>query len=162
MNGSEVHLREGTADDLPRIRSLWDALYEHQQAHGLLSELTVDGFERWAATLTAILGRFACLFVAEVMAEPVGFLAGRVRVPTAPFVPTPVGFVSEVFVATGRRGTGTGRRLIEAAEGWFVAQGVVRLELQVLSGNTAAQDAYKRLGWQDELVQMVYRLSPKG
>jgi GNAT superfamily N-acetyltransferase len=155
VSDTDFRIREGTAADLSRVRPLWEALYEHQRAHGLLAEVAADGFDRWAAALTTVLGRFGCLFVAQSAVEPVGFLAGRVRAPTPPFGPAPVGFISEVFVAQSRRGTGAGRRLIEAATVWFAAQGVARLELQVLVGNTAARDAYLRLGWREELVQMV-------
>ena len=158
MNG--VAIREGTAADLPRVRPLWDALYTHQRAHGMTTAVAADGFSRWAAALTPVLGRFACLLVAEAGEEPVGFLAGRVRAPTPPFGPAPVGFVSEVFVLAGRRGAGTGKALLAAAGRWFAAEGVERLELQVLTGNTAARDAYRRLGWGEELVQMTYQIGP--
>jgi GNAT superfamily N-acetyltransferase len=102
-----------------------------------------------------VLGRFACLFLAERDGELIGFLAGRVRSPTAPFPPAPVGFVSEVFVRAERRGGGTGQELLRRAADWFVRQGVKRLELQVLAGNTQARQVYAHLGWREELVQMV-------
>jgi GNAT superfamily N-acetyltransferase len=153
-------IREAKADDLLRVKPLWEALYEHQQEHGLISCLSPDGFLRWRQVLAPVLGRFGCLFLAEREEEVVGFLAGRIRSPTPPFAAIPVGFVSEVFVRPENRGGGTGRALLCQATKWFAQQGATRLELQVLSGNTQARHIYEYLGWREELVQMVFLISP--
>jgi GNAT superfamily N-acetyltransferase len=154
-----VSIREAKADDLLRLKPLWEALYDHQQEHGLISFLAPDGFLRWYQALAPILGRFGCLFLAEREEELVGFLAGRIRSPTPPFAAQPVGFVSEVFVRPDCRSGGTGRELLRQATEWFARQGVTRLELQVLSGNTQARHIYEHLGWREELVQMVFLIS---
>jgi ribosomal protein S18 acetylase RimI-like enzyme len=155
-----VSIREAKPDDLLRLKPFWEALYDHQREHGLLSGLSSDGFVRWRQALAPILGRFGCLFLAETEQELVGFLAGRIRTPTPPFKVKPVGFVSEVFVRSEHRGSGTGRELLCRATEWFAQQGVTRLELQVLSGNTQARHIYEYLGWREELVQMVFLISP--
>jgi GNAT superfamily N-acetyltransferase len=152
-------IREGTIGDLPAILSLWTDLYDHQRAHGLQALLAADGFDRWVRGMSPVLGRFGCLFVAELNNVPVGFLAGRVKAPTPPFDPSPVGFVSEVFVTKSLRGTGVGRDLLGTARGWFVSVGCTRIELQVLIANKDAIAAYRRLGWTEELVQMVLPLT---
>ena len=41
---------------------------------------------------------------------------------------------------------------------WFHEQGTTRLELQVVTGNVAARTTYTRLGWKEELTQMVLKL----
>lgn len=155
-----VSIREAKADDLLRLKPHWEALYDHQREHGLISCLSPDGFLRWHQALAPVLGRFGCLFLAETEEELVGFLAGRIRSPTPPFAATPAGFVSEVFVRPEYRGGGTGRELLRQATDWFAKQGVTRLELQVLSGNTQARRIYESLGWREELVQMVFLISP--
>jgi ribosomal protein S18 acetylase RimI-like enzyme len=155
-----VSIREAKANDLQRLEPLWEALYDHQREHGLLSSLSPDGFMRWRQALAPVLGRFGCLFLAETEEELVGFLAGRIRTPTPPFAATPVGFISEVFVRPEHRGSGTGRELLRQATEWIAQQGVTRLELQVLSGNTQARQIYEYLGWREELVQMVFLISP--
>jgi GNAT superfamily N-acetyltransferase len=155
-----VSIREAKAGELLRLKPLWEALYDHQQQHGLISCVSPDGFLRWHQALTPVLGRFGCLFLAEREGEPVGFLAGRIRTPTPPFAATPVGFVSEVFVRPEYRAGGTGRELLGQATEWFAKQGITRLELQVLSGNTQARHIYEYLGWREELVQMVFLIAP--
>lgn len=72
----------------------------------------------------------------------------------------PVGFISEVYVDSEHRGAGAGTQLMKAATGWFHAQGIVRLELQVLMRNESARRVYRNLGWTEELVQMVLIAEP--
>lgn len=160
MSPPGASIRECAEEDLAAVRPLWEGLYAHQRASGLVASLSDDGFDRWAASLGPTLGRFSCVLVAESDGTPIGFLAGRVRTPTPPFEPRPTGFISEVFVAEGYRRAGAAGALIAAAERWFSDQGVERLELQVLVENRLARDAYRRMGWQDELVQMVRTLPP--
>jgi GNAT superfamily N-acetyltransferase len=159
MSCTGLTIQECTASQLSQVRPLWEDLYLHQRANGLLADLTHDGFDRWAGSLGPTLGRFSCVFLASTEGTPVGFLAGRMRTPTPPFEPAMVGFITEVFVSEVHRRAGMGRALIGAAERWFSARGIERMELQVLVGNASAHDSYKRLGWRDELVQMVYRIS---
>jgi ribosomal protein S18 acetylase RimI-like enzyme len=153
--GDADALREATPDELPALEPLWRSLYEHQRLGGMLLEVPDDGFARWAESLAPVLGRFGCLFVASQDGEPVGFLAGRVRSAPAWFGGAPVGFVSEVYVDPGQRGRGLGEDLVAAAQRWFRDREIDRIELQVLAGNDGARRLYRRLGWREELVQMV-------
>jgi GNAT superfamily N-acetyltransferase len=59
-----------------------------------------------------------------------------------------------VFVAEPHRAMGIGRRLLAFALEWFSAQGITRVELQVVAGNARAIRFYRQLGWREELVQM--------
>jgi ribosomal protein S18 acetylase RimI-like enzyme len=149
-------VREGVADDVPRLRSLWLALYENQKANGMLVELPEDAFDRWAASLIPMLGRFACLFVVERNSELVGFLAGRIRALPSYFGGAQAGFISDVYVHDLHRRHGLGRRLVSTAMEWFRNLGISRLELQVIVNNPAARKLYKDLGWSEELLQMVW------
>lgn len=150
-------VREGVADDVPRLKSLWLALYENQKANGMLVELPDDAFDRWAASLTPMLGRFACLFVVERNSELVGFLAGRIRALPSYFGGAQAGFISDVYVDEAHRRNGFGRQLVSAAMEWFRNLGISRLELQVIVNNPAARKLYKELGWSEELLQMVWQ-----
>ena len=100
------------------------------------------------------LGRFANLFLAESADVLAGFLAARVRRAPAWFGGAPIGFVSEVWVEPHARGAGVGEKLARAAEAWFVASEIKRVELQVMMQNVAARRLYAKLGWVEELAQM--------
>ena len=89
MSFPELTIHESTYEQLSLVKPLWEALYVHQCANGMRAELSEDGFDRWAGSLGATLGRFSCVFVASVRGAPIGFLAARMRTPTPPFEPTP-------------------------------------------------------------------------
>jgi GNAT superfamily N-acetyltransferase len=150
-------VREGTAEDVSRLQSLWLALYDNQKANGMLVDLPEDAFDRWTASLLPMLSRFTCVFVAEKGEELAGFLAGRVRALPAYFGGAQVGFISDVYVDPGHRRTGLGRQLVSTATEWFQSLGITRLELQVIVNNPAARKLYKDLGWSEELLQMVWQ-----
>lgn len=158
---SPVRIRLANGGELSRVERLWVALYEHQRANGMILELPPNAYEHWAASLKPLLGRFACLLVAEVEEEAIGFLVGRVRSLPQYFGGYPVGFISEVFTEDAHRGRGIGSRLVTQAVSWFEESGISRVELQVIINNEGARKLYRRLGWRDELVQMVWQKEPR-
>ena len=90
------------------------------------------------------------------MARLFTFVAGRIRALPPYFGSLTIGSISEVFVADARRGGGIGRRLLAFAVDWFQAQGITRVELQVVAGNVDGIRFYRQLGWREELLQMVW------
>jgi ribosomal protein S18 acetylase RimI-like enzyme len=154
---SVIRINAAEADDLPALEPLWKELYAHQAEKGMLLKIPDDGYEQWRRSFSSILGRFAAIFQATDGENMLGFLACRVRSLPAYFGGFPVGFVSEVYVREAYRRHGVGRQLIDAALAWFAEQGIDRVELQVIVSNTGAIEAYRRLGWQGELYQMVWQ-----
>lgn len=91
-------------------------------------------------------------------------IVGRIRVP-AGFATLldegrPVGFgvaaidrgwaeIGSIVVAPACRGRGLGRRLVSSLLGWAAARKAERVFLQVESGNAAAADLYRTLGFAD-------------
>lgn len=155
----DYQIRLAVPDDLPRVESMWMALYEHQQQNGMLIQLPANAFELWLSSLKPLLGRFAWLFIIESDGELAGFLAGRVRSLPPYFGGAQVGFISEVYVSDDHRQRGLGERLVTTAMEFFRERGMARVELQVIMNNPAARKLYQRLGWSEELVQMVWQPS---
>ncbi len=60
------------------------------------------------------------------------------------------GWLYAVAVAPGRRRSGIGRRLVEAAVGALAARGCIKVNLQVRAGNDAVAEFYRRLGFEPE------------
>lgn len=154
----EVVIRLGGAAEVPRVKPLWEALYVQQRQQGMLLPVPEDGFAHWARTLEPVLGRFGCLALAERGPELIGFVAGRTRALPAHFGGGMAGLISDVFVVPEQRGRGLAKRMLGAAGDWFASQKIQRLELQVIMGNGPARDAYLKLGWKEELIQMVFEL----
>lgn len=66
------------------------------------------------------------------------------------------GEVCYVAVGSPWRGTGLGRRILQAAEHWLLARNVPALELRVHEDNTHAQGFYAHLGYR-EIGRLYYR-----
>ena len=149
-------LRQAAIDEMERIKPLWEALYQHQMEHGMLLRLPAGAYDAWLKSIVPFLGRFANVVVAELNGEIVGFVAGRIRTLPPYFGSTTVGTISEVFVSESHRSGGIGRRILAFALDWFRSQQITRVELQVVAGNPDATRFYRQIGWQEELVQMVW------
>jgi GNAT superfamily N-acetyltransferase len=154
---SSVTIRAAKPADINLVEQLWLALYKHQKEHGMLLDLSASSFSQWAEAMKPALGRFTCLFIAELNDEPIGFLAGNLKTLPPWFGGHLIGFVSEVFVTDAHRGKQLGRELVETALRWFKANCAHRVELQVVMNNTGARRLYNKLGWTEELVQMVWQ-----
>ena len=63
------------------------------------------------------------------------------------FIARPLLNLHDVFVRPDHRGRGIARRLLQAAEAVARDRGCGKLTLEVLSGNTAAQQLYRALGY---------------
>jgi len=115
-----------------------------------------DGFEKWVASLLPGLGRFTCLIVAELEGRLAGFIAGRLR-PVPPWYGGgTAGWATDMLVNDSLRGRGIGTSLLDAMVVWFRAQGIERVEAQVITGNQSALGQYLKMGWTAETVQIVW------
>lgn len=155
-----ITIRAAAGEELARVKPMWVALYEHQQENGMLLNLPDDAYQKWVASINPLLGRFACLFLAESSGEAVGFLAARIRSIPPYFGGGQTGFISEVYVDGRHRSKRIGERLMAASTEWFREIGISRIELQVIAGNSGAREFYARHGWREELVQMVWQEEP--
>jgi GNAT superfamily N-acetyltransferase len=153
-----VLVRSGTLDDLPRIESMWVALYNNQREQRMLVEVPPNGFESWSSSMSVAFDRFTSLFIAEYEGELIGFLAGRIRVMPPYFGGKAVGFLSEIFILPQHRKRGIARRLMLAGLEWCKTQQVNRVEAQVLMDNKASRGMCADLGAVEELVQVVWNL----
>ena len=71
------------------------------------------------------------------------------------------GWINYLVVDPDLRGHGLGRRMVEHAEAWLVAQGCPKLNLQVRATNTEVLAFYESLGYDvDAAVSLGKRLIP--
>jgi GNAT superfamily N-acetyltransferase len=153
MTGPIVRL--ATAAEVQGLEALWRDLYAHQAEHGMLLRLPDGAFDAWLKSIEPLLGRFAAVVIAIADDRIVGFVAGRTRMLPPYFGIGHVGAISEVFVSPEARRLGIGRVMLTHMVDWYRAQGIQRIELQVVARNPEAVTFYERLGWTQELVQMV-------
>lgn len=156
-----TNVRAGSLTDLDALAPLWQRFYEDQRAQGMRARVPKNGFAEWTESLRPALGRFACLVVAQDGAQIAGFVLGRVRGMPRYLGGASAGWISEVWVEPAYRKRGLAEAMVRSAIEWFKGQGIARIELQVVHGNAAAQRLYARLGFEEELVQMVLDTPPR-
>jgi GNAT superfamily N-acetyltransferase len=96
------------------------------------------------------------LIVAERDGEVVGFLCWLLEA-GEPYVRAELrryGYVADLVVTAGHRGSGIGTRLLAEAETITRRKGINRLAIGVLGGNDGAARAYERFGFQSYATQM--------
>jgi GNAT superfamily N-acetyltransferase len=87
----------------------------------------------------------AAVLVAERSGAVIGMATAQLVISTAEGGPSAL--VEDVVVDERERGTGVGRRLLDALEAWASAQGASRLQLLADRENAPALRFYERLGW---------------
>lgn len=128
---STLCLREATVADRPRLVTLINAAFA--------VETFLDGTRTDAERLAATMKK-GTILVAET---------GDGRLLASIFLETrgELGYVGMLAVDPARQGEGLGRRMMEAAEGWFRRQGCDAVELTVLNLRTELPPFYRRLGY---------------
>ena len=138
------------AAHIARVSLLWEQLVAlHGSLDARLWRPASDSTERYVAWLHQQLARgdvagFVALDAAE--RDVHGFLLGGLRTSPPIAQPKRIGYISDLFVSVECRGRGIGTKLVDAAETWFLSQGVASYELTVATANPDAVSFWKRRG----------------
>ena len=133
-----------------KIRSLQpdDAVEWLRLRHALWPDQTPAQNEQ---EMTDILANFDQMPV-FVVERPDGGLCGLVEVAIHDKAPgcttTKIGYLEAWYVDPGWRRQGVGRRLVEAAEAWAIAQGCTEMASDTDAGYPLSPTAHDRLGYQ--------------
>jgi ribosomal protein S18 acetylase RimI-like enzyme len=136
-----------------QVAEMFSRMYKQMEEMGLQLPLIEGGTEKWLRAAQNTSGKFGILVVAKSGAEAVGFAHGMVK-----FLPDylggfPVGTITHIYVEDIARRSGIGRELVNELEEWFLTKNVHSVELQVISGNPAGQEFWRKLGYEEELLQ---------
>ncbi len=149
--GMQISVRTATADDYSSICQLFDELDALHFEHLPHIFQRPDGPARDRDYFWGLIAdETVALLVAEAGAELVGFVHAFVRqAPDFPIVvPRRYAVVDAVVVRAGLQGNGIGRRLMDAAQAWAIAQGATSIELNVYEFNETAISFYESLGYE--------------
>jgi dTDP-4-amino-4,6-dideoxy-D-galactose acyltransferase len=144
-----IPMRQHTTADLPALRAIagksftdsrfyYDAHFPRERCDAL--------YERWIEL-------DAARDNTHVLIADVGQVAGFI---TCVMTDDGIGEIGLVGVADGMRGRGIGSALVNAAVGWFAAQGVQKIEVVTQARNIVAQRTYQRNGFLTETLQIWY------
>lgn len=136
-----------------QVAIMFTRMYDRMEEMGLQLPLAEDGTEKWIKTTQNTSGKFGILVVAREGDKAVGFAHGMIK-----FLPDylggyPIGTITHIFVEEEARKSGIGRELVNELEEWFSTRNVHSVELQVISGNSAGKGFWKKLGYEEELLQ---------
>jgi ribosomal protein S18 acetylase RimI-like enzyme len=98
-------------------------------------------------------GRYSMVILAKKGESVVGFAHGMLK-----FLPDylggfAIGSITHVYVEDDSRRSGIGKALVNMLEDWFREKKTHSIELQVITGNPAAREFWKKLGYLEELQQ---------
>ncbi len=141
-------VRRATADDLPRVLELYEALrLELGSFRGRWYE--IDAWPEPAAD--ALAGALAdpgtLVLLGAIDDYPIGYLVAE----TAPALPqargVPVGRIRDLFVEPEARSVGVGEALLSAAIEWYRESGVHEADITVLPGHREAKNFCEENGF---------------
>jgi GNAT superfamily N-acetyltransferase len=155
MGKTEYILLDST--DLPgweEVAELFAKMYSQMDEMGLMLPLAEGGAAKWLKTTQNTSGKFGIVVLAKEGNAAVGFAHGMLK-----FLPDylggyAVGTITHVFVDEKMRRAGLGMELVNVLEDWFRMKKTHSIELQVITGNPAAKEFWKKLGYNEELLQM--------
>jgi GNAT superfamily N-acetyltransferase len=137
MNGAPIQVRPAVAADASAVAGL----------AGQLAQSFTFSRARFDLNYPALLAeRNVCLLVATGGGDHLGYLLGFRHLTF--FANGPVGWVEEILVSPGQRGTGTGRALMTAFEHWAAEQGCAMVAL----ATRRAAPFYRAIGYEESAV----------
>lgn len=150
-----IRIVPATTGDVDAVTDLWVALAAGQRRYGatLRSEANRGAVRQWV-TRSVVTEE---LLVARDDDELVGFVGfeldrgGYERDRTR-------GTVSNLFVVAGRRGEGTGTKLLDAAEQALRDAGADAVALEALAANDRAREFYADRGYEPHRVELTKSL----
>lgn len=155
-DGSKILVRAAGLQDLPAIVALWRQLQEINAAFDPRLTLSSGAADWFAGYLQERIDTPSmAVLVADHKSldrEPqvIGYAFGQVmQRPT--LESGDCGYIADICVRDGWRGRGIGRALHDRLRGWFRAQGIEAIEVQIVRANPAAQAFWRKMGYKDFL-----------
>ena len=149
-----VEIRQAQPADIPELVRLLGLLF-HIEA-----DFTADADRQRQGLALLMQQPLARIMVAAGDGQVVGMCSGQLTVSTAEG-----GFallVEDLVIATGYRGMGIARRLLDAVSLWAAGHGAARMQLLADRDNAAALAFYRRLGWRETALICLRRYRQAG
>jgi GNAT superfamily N-acetyltransferase len=134
-------IRKATVGDIRRLTELLEQLFVIE------ADFTVEP-QKQRRGLELMLGDATnrCILVAESAGTVVGMCTAQLVVSTAEGALS--GWVEDLVIDAGFRGSGIGRTLLAAVQEWCYTQGATRVQLLADRENAPALAFYRKRGWQ--------------
>ncbi len=153
---SDVHVRNMTKSDLPRVGELAGALvrlhHSWDPRRFFLEEGVEQGYQWWFAKQLDHEG--VVLQVAEVGGSIAGYVYGSLEDRDWAMLLDAHGAIHDVFVDAAFRRAGVAKALMLSAIAALEGQGAAQVVLSTSTANPQAQALFRSLGFRDTMIEM--------
>jgi GNAT superfamily N-acetyltransferase len=153
-----VKIRGWRRQDLGEVVELWFQLARHINPMDGFYQITPNARDKYRGYLDRLLeDRNYAVFVADGGGELIGFAMGRINRTPAVVLPETVGYIENIFIRDGKRGSGIGTALCERLLAWFRERQITHVELFYQMANSGAEAFWRRMGFTAWLAK-AYRI----
>ena len=147
--GARIVVREATCQDIPAIVRLAEELLDfHKDRDPLFTRAANSGDVLAQFVEANIRSETACVFVAVVNNQIVGYCQGMLQKHPPVLVETDYGQILDIMVTANSRRTGAGEKMVSALRDWFGLKGVHRIEVRRLISNEIAARFWAKMGFE--------------
>ncbi len=121
-----------------------DAYYKTSASYKNLEEDLAEEFE----------DKDSALLIAEEDRKIIGYFRGMIEPAPMYLAPKKIGVVYDLFIKPEYRGKGVGKKIFQAALGWFQDRNVKNIELNVDARNEPGKNFWKQHGFSEYKIRM--------
>jgi ribosomal protein S18 acetylase RimI-like enzyme len=161
----ELEIREYQSSDQPRVIELMEDFQDYLvdiDNMKRMRRMPGYGVSYVRRLLRKINNNDGVIYLAEHEGHITGLIAVMVEQQSTgdllECVPSKGGRILELFVQTRYRGQNIGKLLMEKGEEYLKQQRCDVLRIEVFEPNGKAHDFYKKLGYQDRIIDMIKKL----
>ena len=152
----EVQIRKARLSDLSILEDFLQQLIAVERP--MDESLEQEKFIKYYEVSEFIKSDHAELFVAISNEEIVGSGYGLIRQNKSHFSHQQHGYVGFMFVKKESRGKGIGKLILNSIFDWFRSRDIKETRLQVYHKNPSAIQAYEKVGFKKNLIEMLHYL----
>ena len=150
----KIETRKATLDDLPILLEFEQQLiYVERPMDPSLEQIKETHYYDISAFITT---DNSTLYVAVIEEEIVGCGYGLIRPNKSKFTQKEHGFIGFIYVKDAFRGNGIGKLIINTICDWFKTKDISEVRLTVYTKNHTAIKAYEKIGFEKNIVEMLY------
>ena len=148
----DIAVRAATQFDIPVLRDFEQGVIAAERPFAV--NLKPDPIQYYSLE-DLLASSQAALLVAEADGELIGSGYARIEAAKDYFVSDRFAYLGFMYVDPAWRGRGVIQRIMDELIGWCQGQGILEFRLDVYAGNEAAIRAYRKAGFNPNLVEMI-------
>lgn len=151
-----IQIRQAQGKDIDVLNSFQNKLGAHERP--LDSTIKRKGRVIYYNIKKLINSKNSLVLIGEINGKPVGCAFGEIQRIKGDWSKYKYkGYIGMMFVEKIYRGKGVGRMIINKLLGWFKKNKIKDVRLQVYKNNVGSVAFYKKCGFKDYILELVYK-----